>query len=179
MKNMIGDVKLLKRYCKEKREILLIGKSEFFDAKWYKNQYLKRNAFNPAKHYYKNGWKENYNPSEKFSTKEYLEKHPELVNLGLNPLLHYEKLIREYVEIIRKSEFFDAQWYRKTYDISARIDCAEHYYKYGWKEGYNPSVYFSTKAYLKENPDVIKEEINPLLHYELYGREEFRMFRCL
>lgn len=78
-----------------------------------------------------------------------------------------------YEEIISCSKLFDAAWYAKTYGISE--DSAAHYLKEGWKIGYDPSDKFSTREYLEINTDVAKAEINPLLHYELYGRSEGRM----
>lgn len=74
------------------------------------------------------------------------------------------------VKIIERSDYFDAQWYRDRYGIES--DPADHYLNTGWKENFNPSNLFSTKDYLINNPDI--KDINPLLHYEVFGRYEGR-----
>ena len=73
-------------------------------------------------------------------------------------------------KIIRNSKYFDSDWYKEKYDID--IDPANHYLDIGWKENYNPSRLFSTRDYLINNPDIIG--INPLLHYEVFGKNEGR-----
>lgn len=74
--------------------------------------------------------------------------------------------------IIEKSKYFNKDWYRKQYQIPSNISPAKHYLNIGWKEGLDPSVYFSTNAYLDINHDV--KGINPLLHYEKFGVFENR-----
>lgn len=73
-------------------------------------------------------------------------------------------------KIIERSSYFDAQWYGQKYDV--RKDAALHYLNEGWKLNYNPSARFSTRDYLINNPDI--RDINPLLHYEVFGRHEGR-----
>ena len=57
---------------------------------------------------------------------------------------------------------------------AAGIDPYTHYITYGWKEGRNPSAFFSTKDYLAANPDVANSGMNPLTHFETYGWKEGR-----
>ena len=85
---------------------------------------------------------------------------------------------KKSLRIIRKSEFFDAEWYRTIYpDVAAaRIDPALHYLTHGAREGRDPSPSFSTRAYLQLNPDVCAARLNPLLHYEMHGRREGRLY---
>lgn len=64
-----------------------IEKSEFFDAEWYEKKYG-INKKDAAQHYLTEGYKNDYNPSPKFSTFEYYYANPDVVNF--NPLLHYE-----------------------------------------------------------------------------------------
>ena len=75
------------------------------------------------------------------------------------------------ISIINSSEFFDAIWYEDKYGVD-RNKAAEHYLKIGYKEDYNPSSNFSSHDYLYLNPDI--GDINPLLHYEIYGKYEHR-----
>jgi|GEM_PF-380971 glycosyltransferase involved in cell wall biosynthesis len=71
-------------------EELLIANSEYFDAKWYATNYKLDITQDPAKHYLYKGWKELYNPSERFSTIQYIILNNDVEASGMNPLLHYE-----------------------------------------------------------------------------------------
>lgn len=84
-----------------------------------------------------------------------------------------DKLIKmiDKKSTIEHSAYFDAKWYAKRYGIESN-ESAEHYLKYGYRHGFDPSVYFSTREYIANNPDV---KMNPLLHYELYGKYEHRL----
>ena len=87
----------------------------------------------------------------------------------------YKDKSTDYI-LIAKSKYFDSKWYLKRYPDVAKsgMDPVEHYLKYGWKEGRNPSKKFNTKEYLDLNPDVTAANINPLLHYERFGKKEER-----
>jgi hypothetical protein len=83
--------------------------------------------------------------------------------------------------IIRRSGFFDPDWYlRSNLDVAESAeDPLDHYLQFGAKEGRTPSLYFDSKLYLLENPDVAQGGINPLLHYLQYGAAEGRRIRYL
>ena len=85
-----------------------------------------------------------------------------------------ENLELEDKNIIAHSILFDADWYKKNYDLGEYLDAAKHYLTIGWKENKNPSPYFSTAEYLEKNPDVATENLNPLLHFEKFGFKEGR-----
>ncbi|MBQ6334383.1 MAG: hypothetical protein IJI46_04895 [Erysipelotrichaceae bacterium] len=72
--------------------------------------------------------------------------------------------------LIERSDFFDGEWYKEKYNITG--DPAKHYLEKGGFENCDPSDRFSSKDYLINNPDV--KEINPLLHYEVFGKYEGR-----
>lgn len=80
------------------------------------------------------------------------------------------------VELIKKSDLFNAEWYLQQYpDVSDEaIDPARHYLKVGAELGYDPSERFSTSEYLENNPDVKKWGVNPLVHYIKFGMYEHR-----
>ena len=81
-----------------------------------------------------------------------------------------EALLRE----ITTSVLFDEKWYTRTYAIRKR-DTAMHYLLEGWRAGCDPSPLFSTRGYLKANPDVAEAGMNPLVHWEEFGyRESWR-----
>lgn len=79
-----------------KRQVAMIEKSRYFDAKWYLAQYpdiaqdAKMSA-NPARHYLLMGGFEGRNPGPEFDTTYYLAHNPDVVKSGVNPLLHYLK----------------------------------------------------------------------------------------
>lgn len=82
------------------------------------------------------------------------------------------------IELIKRSALFNEAWYLlQNPDVQAsQMDAAEHYYKYGWREGRDPSDLFSSLEYLSLNPDVRKMNICPLVHYEKCGRKEQRKY---
>ena len=91
----------------EKRKIALISKSPLFDKQWYiaQNPDVATKKINPAKHYYKHGWKEGRNPSPYFDGNKYLNQYPDVADADRNPLVHYlldgEREGREYQPSIK------------------------------------------------------------------------------
>lgn len=80
------------------------------------------------------------------------------------------------IELIKATELFDAEWYKREYpDVAAiGMDPAEHYYRFGARMFRDPSRAFSTRYYLGAYPDVAAAAINPLVHYLRHGRAEGR-----
>ena len=113
--------------------------------------------------------------SKEFSTKSYLERHPEIMKDRINPLYHFVTY-RGPKERFSMSDFadgaalFDISYYLATYkDIAdSGIDPWQHYCEYGFREGRNPHPIFDTNyyrtKYLATEPDT-----NPLLHYLANG----------
>lgn len=87
-------------------------------------------------------------------------------------------LVKLYsINVIRKSEYFDKEWYKNEYsDLSGiyRVFPALHYAFFGYKEGRNPSKAFVNDYYLNAYEDVKNAGLNPLYHYERIGRSENR-----
>jgi predicted nucleic acid-binding Zn-ribbon protein len=79
-------------------------------------------------------------------------------------------------KLIEKSGLFSASWYLERYpDVATSGQGAlDHYMRYGWREGRDPSPKFSTSAYLSANPDVAQAGTNPLGHYVVSGKLEGR-----
>lgn len=75
-----------------KKMVKIIEKSEFFDKELYKkrNPDVVKNKMNPALHYLLFGWREDRNPSARFSNYLYLKANKDLKRFDINPLLHYE-----------------------------------------------------------------------------------------
>lgn len=74
-----------------KRDIDTIRTSLLFNEKWYREKYELGEYCDVAEHYLLQGWKEGKNPSDLFSTDEYLAMYPEVSKAGINPLLHFEQ----------------------------------------------------------------------------------------
>ena len=79
-------------------------------------------------------------------------------------------------ECVRRSGFFDQEWYLVKYpDVArARRDPLEHYLKRGGFEGRCASPYFDGGWYLREYPDDAQARENPLVHYLRRGKKEGR-----
>ncbi|MBR5913298.1 MAG: hypothetical protein IKZ58_02885 [Selenomonadaceae bacterium] len=77
-------------------------------------------------------------------------------------------------KLIENSILFDADWYKQTYGFGKYLDAAKHYLEIGWREGKEPSTFFSAEDYFAKNLDVKDADINPLLHFEKYGFKEGR-----
>ncbi|WP_159099725.1 rhamnan synthesis F family protein [Alloyangia pacifica] len=76
---------------------------------------------------------------------------------------------------IGQSPYFDRSWYVRRYLPGARpVFAALHYLREGAAAGFDPGPGFSTRGYLAAHPDVAAAGVNPLLHYERYGRAEGR-----
>ncbi len=168
-------------HFENKEDTLLIVNSYFFDWKWYVNKYnLKFNSeISTAKHYLNIGWKLYYDPSIYFSTVAYLVGNWDVKTVDINPLLHYEKFgkeegrnigniegIKEEYNLIKKSVFFDEEWYRNKYQIDKNADAIYYFLFHGLGEYHNPSSHFSSLDYLMDNIYQIGEIQNPLVHYE-------------
>lgn len=86
-----------------------------------------------------------------------------------------EQLQRD-TALILTSDFFDLDWYLKTYQDVAQsgLNPAEHYLKYGAAEGRYPGPLFDGNWYLQRYPDVADAGLNPLLHFIKFGQPEGR-----
>ncbi|MEJ8572058.1 glycosyltransferase [Microbaculum marinum] len=85
---------------------------------------------------------------------------------------HARKLLRP---------FFDREYYRDRYRdvVGQRMDPLLHYMRIGWREGRDPSAWFSTRFYRQAYRDVRDAQVNPLLHYAVFGQGEGRRTNAL
>ncbi len=79
---------------KQQEALVEIETSEWFDAKWYLEQYPDiaseaQYGNSPALHYLKFGGFEGRDPSPHFDSAGYLKAYPDVALTGINPLLHY------------------------------------------------------------------------------------------
>ncbi len=71
--------------------------------------------------------------------------------------------------LVLEGGYFDESFYRRRAHLPADADAFEHFYQQGFRVGLEPNIIFDSKWYLEQNPDVARSEINPLLHYALFG----------
>ena len=83
--------------------------------------------------------------------------------------------LEEFVTIAA-SGVLDVAWYRRVHpDVAdAGMDPLEHFIRFGWHEGRDPSPTFSVRYYLDRYDDVRATGTNPLLHYLRDGWREGR-----
>ena len=174
----------------KRKHYFKIFNSEFFDDQWYRDTYNIEDNTDSVVHFILIGYEKGYDPGPNFSSNEYYECNFDVKKSGMNPLLHYElygrkeKRItrisqihqRDY-SVIKNSDYFDEEWYRNTYELANDVDLVDHYLNIGFLKRYNPSLDFSTYEYYENNLDIKEIQMNPLVHYELYGRKENKLVR--
>lgn len=166
--------------------------SENFDSFFYlhQNPDVKESGINPLLHYVLHGKDEGRTTREEKievekageMTSEISDVHTtSLNNSSFEIFREQEDDANEQIRIIKESGFFDEDFYYSEYpDVKASgIDPLEHYCKYGWKEGRNPSASFETLYYVSVYKDVNKSGLNPLFHYAKTGAKEGRQTQFL
>lgn len=83
--------------------------------------------------------------------------------------------LEESVDIIKRSGLFDFAFYAYQYPDVSQEDAISHFVEIGAPEGASPSYLFDTKWYLQQYSDLAESDLNPLLHYILYGAAEHRI----
>ncbi|OZI56393.1 glycosyltransferase family 2 protein [Bordetella genomosp. 4] len=83
------------------------------------------------------------------------------------------------ISTIRDSGLLDPEWYLSEYPdvVVLNMDPVDHYVQLGASLYRDPGPNFSTRAYLLDNPDVLRAGINPLYHFLIWGENEGRESR--
>ncbi|MDX3901023.1 MAG: glycosyltransferase [Sphingobium sp.] len=146
-----------------------------FNTFYYKNANpdVSASGMNPLVHWILHGHREGRPTTPSYSQPKLSSKPAGAINksvdLSLRDETHNHKIIME-------SSQFDQEYYLKNNPdvIKSGIEPIDHFCRFGWREGRNPSSKFHTRFYLEENPDVSAGNINPFVHWLLYGRNEGR-----
>jgi len=97
---------------------------------------------------------------------------PETLSLIENSLLGKSIPINSESEI---TTLFDKEFYLKQIsNINEIDDPLQHYLDIGGFQGYQPNAFFDSSYYLNNDPNLLSEKFNPLLHYIQYGKTENR-----
>ncbi|MFC3202527.1 glycoside hydrolase family 99-like domain-containing protein [Alteromonas oceani] len=83
--------------------------------------------------------------------------------------------LQEKIDIIELSGLFDFDFYAQQYPDIKQQDAIQHFLSVGASDGASPSYLFDTKWYLQQYSDLAESDLNPLLHYILYGAAELRI----
>jgi hypothetical protein len=139
----------------------------YFDTAWYlrQNPDVARIGVNPLLHYILRGEAEGRAPASWFDLLWYRTRHT--ASSGSTLLRHF--LSRRLDGRTSPLPEFDPEYYLRCYpDIEAAgVDPFEHYLRWGFSEGRNPSASFDTRFYLQRYLGGEKG-LNPLLHYRQF-----------
>ena len=83
----------------------------------------------------------------------------------------WNTVLSVYTRLLQKSGLFDSEWYRKTYVRGPEyMPPLEHFLRFGADKGYWPNPTFDTAWYQQTHMRQCPPELNPLLHYLMWGR---------
>ncbi|ACD84077.1 class I SAM-dependent methyltransferase [Candidatus Methylacidiphilum infernorum] len=71
------------------------------------------------------------------------------------------KLFEKVLEL----NLFDPDFYILQAPDVSREEALRHYFREGYIADLNPNPYFDTAYYVKQNPEVVQQKINPLIHF--------------
>lgn len=176
----------------------------YFDCNYYlaMNPDVAESGSSPYHHFIAYGAFEGRSPREDIDLSSYLIKHNidtknehpfrHFILFSEHPITPETKDIRDtedyysdnletivipldIIDVISKSEIFDAAYYLSFVDdITPFKDPIEHYIAVGHNLLLDPSPLFSTKYYLATNEDIKESQTNSLYHYVIAGENEGR-----
>ncbi len=164
-----------------------IAVEPYFDAEFYQSQNpeVADAGLDPLDHYLLHGWREGRDPSGSFDAAYYVHSYGRFFGDIECPLLHYAKIGEKeglqtkdatglFAQRDVVKDLFDADFYLDTYPEVAQsdVDPLDHYLKYGWREGRDPSRTFHTNYYLYKYGDQIDADVCPLIHYAEAGKKD-------
>jgi hypothetical protein len=154
-----------------------------FDAPWYRRAYALGDDPSPLEHFLQHRLSGEVAPCAALFAVSHLQPYRDLAQSGVDPFLQYLAERGESVAaagpdytVVEASGLFDSNYYLiNGADIEAGgLDPIDHFCRFGWREGRDPNLYFSTAWYRRTNPLVARMEINPLAHYIVTGERAGR-----
>jgi hypothetical protein len=149
-----------------------------FDSAWYRQAYdIPADALTLA-HFLTQRTSGRFAPMPELWAVLHLAPYRDDPAAAEDPFAHYlDDMSRERREpfpdlaTVTAAGLVDANFYLiNGADVhEAKLDPAEHFCRYGWREGRKPNIYFDIHWYLQTNPSVERLKINPVVHYILEG----------
>lgn len=149
-----------------------------FDPAWYRAAYnLPRDA-NALVHFLIQRTSGRFAPVPELWSVLHLAPYRDDPSFGDDPFEHYlDDMLREGRDLFpdlgvaASSGLIDPNYYLiNGADVhEAKLDPAEHFCRYGFREGRKPNIYFDMHWYVQTNPLVGRLGINPVVHYVLEG----------
>ena len=132
-----------------------------FDPAFYLRKYpdVAAAGVNPLLHYLKCGTKELRQPHPLFDPVFYLNRNPDVRKAGVNPLIHY--ILHGAAEGRKPHPLFDPIHYGA---VCQGENPLIHFLNQGANAA-NPHPLFDCKAYVEAHPEVLEQNLNPLVHY--------------
>lgn len=151
-----------------------LAPSLYFDGPWYveNNEDVARAGINPLLHYLDHGYREGRNPHPLFDTRWYEEKVSSTQLKQADPLTHY--LMEGWRAGISPHPLFDTELYRRLYPETIGANPLLCFLLSDYHDLQRTHLLFDPIWYLKQNEDVAKAELLPLVHYLRYGWRENR-----
>ncbi|SIQ48857.1 hypothetical protein SAMN05880590_104320 [Rhizobium sp. RU35A] len=87
--------RLRARQRERERQVIELGASGLFDARWYRQSYPDVPQGGEILHYLDTGWRIGFNPSPRFDCAAYLMANVDVARAGMNPVIHYIRYGRE------------------------------------------------------------------------------------
>jgi hypothetical protein len=147
----------------------------YFDPQWYRKAHHMGTDENCLVHFLSRRLTGRASPTPDFEPIPYLRTHPHLVDLGIDPFLHWQAAPDapqpDERAVIEASGLFDATFYLLgNPDVrEARQDPLAHFIAYGARENRNPNLYFDVRFYAGQPGAASRTDMNPVMRYFLYG----------
>lgn len=153
---------------KNLKNIMYIKHSSLFDRDWYISNHpnVDFNQISPEEHYIKYGYKQLSQTSKYFSDEEYYKLNPDVKDVGMCPLLHYEKYGKHENRCYGNSQTYLSNTY-KPHKISSKI--TKQIGKLSMhkliKTNRNVKILVCLHLYYTQSFDEIKQYLNNLASY--------------
>lgn len=143
-----------------------------FDLDYYVSQSTNHewSATDPVSHYLYAGSTLGLKPHPLFDPEWYIRQYPDVRDSGVDPLVHY--LTVGAAAGHSPHYLFDPEWYAKNAGVPVSEGLV-HFLK-DTEALHSPHPLFDPAWYLKQNKDVVDAQLNPLVHYLVYGWREGR-----
>ena len=149
-----------------------------FDPAWYRASYGIDPATLALGHFLRERRSGRFLPCPLLYAVPHLEQYRGDPGRGIDPFEHYLRDAAQAglepfpdSQVAAGSGLIDENYYlingSDVHDAGASP--ADHFCRYGWREGRQPNIYFDTRWYQLTNPAVVALGINPLVHYVLEG----------